>query len=152
MKIAEALAKRKDLTTKIADLERRAKAAATVQEGQTPSEDAASLALDVQARTMELMALVKQINSANVRQLEGEADGMNLADLIVERDHLRKLSQFYRAFAEAGTQTVDRYSRSEIAIVSLISVGENLSLADAYSEQARALDLKIQRLDWQIDL
>ena len=152
MKIAEALATRKDLTTKITDLERRAKSAATVQEGQSPSEDAITLAADVQARTMELMVLVKQINKANVRQLEGEAEGVNLADLIVERDHLRKLSQFYRSFAESGTQSVDRYSRSEIAIVSLISVREYLSLADAFAEQARALDLKVQRLDWQIDL
>jgi len=152
MKLAEVLAQRKDLTTKIADLERRAKSGATVQEGQTPVEDPVELAAQAEARALELMALVKRVNAVNVRQLEGEPDGTNLASLIVERDHLRKIAAFYQSFAEAGTTNTNRYSRSEIATVSMIPVGVYIAKAEARSDQARKLDLKIQKLDWQVDI
>ena len=152
MKLAEALAQRKDLTTKIAELERRAKSVATVQEGQTPVEDPIALAAQVEERTMELVRLVHRINRANVQPLDGDDATTNLAELIVERDHLRKLATFYQAFAEQGKPNAMRYSRQEIATVSTIPVAVYIAKAEEISDRARKLDLKIQKLDWQIDI
>lgn len=152
MKLAEALAQRKDLTTKIAELEKRAKSVATVQEGQTPVEDPIALAALVQERTFGLIELVKRINRANVQPLPDEEPPVNLAELIVERDHLRRLASFYQSFAEEGKPNSVRYSRLEIAVISTIPVGEYIAKAEAMAERARKIDLKIQKLDWQIDL
>lgn len=46
----------------------------------------------------------------------------------------------------------DRYGRHEIKYVCTVDVGELRKVTDNYSKQLRNIDMKLQRLNWSIDL
>ena len=46
----------------------------------------------------------------------------------------------------------DRYGRHEIKYVRTVDVGELRKVTDNYSKQLRNIDMKLQRLNWSIDL
>lgn len=72
MKLAEALARRADLTTRIAELRGRALAAAQHQEGDEPVEDPTALVAAADGAADDLQALMVAINTTNLStEIEG---------------------------------------------------------------------------------
>jgi hypothetical protein len=59
MKLAEALAERKTLQSKVSDLTGRLRANATVQEGETPAEQPVALRAELDAAVERLAVLIK---------------------------------------------------------------------------------------------
>lgn len=46
----------------------------------------------------------------------------------------------------------ERYARLEIKYVRMVDVGELREITDKYSKQLRKLDMKLQSLNWSVDL
>lgn len=150
MKLAEALAERAALTTRLNQLSQRAAQHARVQEGEAPVEDPAALLAEHDRVSGELAALIARINRTNLQATL--ADGTTLTDALALRDVLRLRVQAYTQTADAGAARADRYSQSEIRYVAAIDVAAVRATADALSQQWRELDIRIQEANWQSDL
>lgn len=150
MKLAEALAERADANRRIEELRARILGSARHQEGEEPAEDASTL-LDevgrVLARLERLMARINRTN-ATVR-----VDAMTLTDALARRDALRMhhgvLTAAANAAAGSGQQ---RQLRSELKMVSTLSVADLRARADGVAQELRNLDLRVQRANWEADL
>lgn len=156
MKLAEALALRADATRRVEQLRARIVGNARYQEGDTPAEDAAELLADAHRTCDELESLIKRINRTNAAaQL---ADG-TLTDALARRDVLRLRHSVVIAAADAasGQETrgyagMSRQLRSELLILSALPVAELRADADRLAHDIRAIDVEIQRTNWEVDL
>ena len=98
----------------------------------------------------ELEKLVADINRANLTvQLR---DGRTLTEALARRDSLTLRHQTLRALAEAAAEKHDRYSRSEIKMLSTVGVTEIRQKADDLARERRELDVAIQEANWANDL
>ena len=150
MKLAEALAERAALSTRLAQLAQRAAQHARVQEGEPPVEDPNALLAEHDRVAAALTDLIARINRTNLQATI--ADGTTLTDALAQRDVLRLRVQAYTQAADAGAARADRYSQSEIRYVSAIDVAAVRAQADALSQTWRELDVRIQEANWQSDL
>lgn len=150
MKLGEALTRRSDLQTRMAELRNRLTASARVQEGDKPHEDPAALLNEFDAVADELEQLVGEINRANLAVRL--TDGRTLTEALARRDSLTLRHQTLRALAEAAAEKHDRYSRSEIKILSTVAVAEIREKADDLARERRELDVAIQEANWANDL
>jgi hypothetical protein len=150
MKLGEALTRRSDLQTRIAELRNRLTQSARVQEGDKPHEDPAALLEEFEAVADELEGLVGQINRANLAVRL--ADGRTLTEALARRDSLTLRHQTLRALAEAAGEKHDRYSRSEIKIKSTVAVAKIRQQADDLARERRELDVAIQEANWANEL
>jgi hypothetical protein len=150
MKLGEALTRRSDLQTRIGELRNRLTESARVQEGDKPHEDPATLLAEFDAVADELERLIGDINRANLGVRL--ADGRTLTDALARRDSLTLRHQTLRALAEAAAEKHDRYSRSEIKILSTVPVAEIRQRADDLARERRELDIAIQEANWANDL
>ncbi len=150
MKLAEALAERAALSTRLSQLAQRAAQHARVQEGEPPVEDPASLLAEHDRVAAQLTALIARINRTNLQATL--ADGTTLTDALARRDVLRLRVQAHTQTADAGAARADRYSQSEIRYVSAVDVAVVRAQADALSQEWRELDVRIQEANWQNDL
>lgn len=142
MKLAEALARRKDLNTRIKELGARAQAQATHVKGEEPTEDPRPLLAEIERLTTEVGQLTVQINTTN--NLNG------IMERTVKRDQLKGLSGIWRGMANQGRGM--RYGREEIVYVQTLEITETNAKADEFAAEARALDMEIQELDWTVEL
>lgn len=149
MKLAEALIQRIDAQKRLRFLETRLERVATAQEGESPAEDPRELMEQIESLYAELENLIGRINRTNCAVSDG---GDCLADLLVRRDLLQKKQSTWREIAAAGTITAPRHSSREVRFVSTVRVAELQKQADAFAQQFRELDTRIQRLNWTSDL
>ena len=155
MKLAEALADRAAAVRQVEQLRARVVASARYQDGETPAEDAGRLLGEV-ARTLdELEALIRRINRTNA--VVGMGDDGTLTDALARRDVLRMRHAVITAAADAAAGKdqrgmVVRQLRSELAMVAALPVAELRDQADALAREIRALDVRIQRTNWEFDL
>ncbi len=99
---------------------------------------------------MELENLIWRINLTNV-QTCNEA-GKTLTQLMAEKDVLKmRISALRDAYERASSQN-ERYSRSEIKMLTTVDVKELRKRIDDYSQQLRKLDMEIQSLGFLTDL
>lgn len=146
MILAEALIKRADLQRYLAELKHRIQANALHQEGETPAEDPQELlALYCQGNT-ELEGLIVAINLSNNRIRL--ADGTLMVAALAKREALKNAHAVLMAAAQAATPEQQRYSRSEIKMLSALSVKELRQEADRLAQAARELDIQIQAANW----
>jgi len=150
MKLGEALTRRSDLQTRVVELRNRLTQSSRVQEGDKPHEDPTALLKEFHAVADELELLVGQINRANLTVRL--TDGRTLTDALARRYSLTLRHQTVRARAEAATEKHDRYSRSEIKILSTVAVAEIRQQADDLARERRELDVAIQEANWANDL
>ena len=150
MTLGEALTRRSDLQTRVSELRNRLTQSARVQEGDQPHEDPAALLKEFEAVADELEQLVGQINRANLTVRL--ADGRTLTAALARRDSLTLRHQTLRALAESAAEKHDRYSRSEIQILSTVAVAEIRQKADDLARERRELDVAIQEANWANDL
>ncbi|NED98578.1 DIP1984 family protein [Phytoactinopolyspora halotolerans] len=150
MKLAEALARRAELTTRFNELQKRATQSARFQEGEEPAEDARELLAESDRVADELEKLIRQINATNlVTEVE---PGITMTDALAKRDVLRKRRAFRSELADSGVARVDRWMRSEIKMVSAVDVRELRHEADRVAAELRALDTRMQEVNWNADL
>lgn len=119
MKLATALAQRAELQVRIRELGTRLNNNAKTQEGEAPAEDPTQLLKELEQDTLLLETLVRSINMTNSLVTR---DGVSLTCLLARRDALKLRLQTMRAFLNAASEKVDRYSRTEILIKSTVNV------------------------------
>ena len=149
IKLAEALSERKDLQTRLEQLEERLKANVKVQEGDKPAEKPDELLAELDRCLTRLEFLIFHINITNTQTI---VDGESLTALIAKKDILTQRISIMRSALERSLTTNERYSRSEIKFVTTIDTKKIRKEVDAYSQQLRLLELKIQATNYSTDL
>lgn len=149
-KLGEALARRNELQTRVAEIRDRLRISALVQEGDTPPEDPEPLLRELDQVAGELETLIASINRTNSQaRLDS---GLTLTQALARRDVLGLLHGSLKAVADATAQQQARYSRSEIRLVRTFDVGAIRARIDQLARQRRELDVEIQTANWTVDL
>lgn len=149
MKLALALSERADLQRRISELSGRLNNNAKTQDGEKPAEDPQELLAQLNDCLLRLEELIARINLTNSRTM---LDGLTMTQLLARRDCLTRRLQVMRSFLDAASSKVDRYSNSEIKIVSTVSVAQLQKECDGQSKALRELDEQIQSLNWTTEL
>lgn len=150
MKLAEALIARADYQKRIEQLKRRIGMNLKIQEGEQPAEDPNAMLAELDGLMKELTLLIQRINKTNCSVKFDET--RTLADALTERDQIWDKRLTLSKFAEEASIRNDRYSRTEIKIVSTVDVAAIQKQVDQLSKAFREMDTKIQGLNWTIDL
>jgi len=150
VKLGEALVRRAELQTRLAQVRDRLRVIALVQEGDQPAEDPQPLLAELDAIASELERLIAAINVTNAgTRLES---GMTLTEALARRDVLGLLHGALKAVADATAQQQARYSRSEIRMVRTFDVAAVRARVDQLARERRQLDVEIQNANWTVDL
>jgi hypothetical protein len=150
VKLGEALARRAELQTRLAQVRDRLRVTALVQEGDQPAEDPQPLLAELDAIAAELEALIAAINATNAQtRLDS---GLTLTEALARRDVLGLLHGALKAVADATAQQQARYSRSEIRLVRTFDVAAVRARVDQLARERRQLDVEIQNANWTVDL
>lgn len=150
MKLAEALSRRKDLQRRIAQLRQRIAANVKVQEGEQPLENPAELRIELHECLNELEDLIWRINVTNM-QLKSSS-GVPLTRLLAQRDALTMRIEALRHIFAAATEGQNRYSRTEIKMLTIIDVKGLGREIDGHCVRLRQLDMEIQSLNFASEL
>ena len=148
MKLAEALSIRADLQNRIDQLKSRLKYSAKVQEGDQPSENVNELFKELDECLSQFEEIVYRINRTNMQSLH---EGETLTQMIARKDALKLRLSVMRDLLKHVVEN-ERYARLEIKYVRTVDVGELRKAADKYSKQFRNLDMRLQSLNWSVDL
>ncbi len=149
MKLATALSERADLQRRISELGGRLNNNARVQDGEKPSEDPQELLSELNKDFERLEELIARINHTNNETKSGD---VTLTDLIAKRDCLKQKIGIMRSFLNTASEKISRYSKTEIRILSTVSVSELQKELDKLSKDLRETDETIQGLNWTTDL
>ena len=149
MKLAEALQLRADLQKRMEQLASRLYDNATVQEGEAPAEDPEALWAEYEDCAGQLEDLMSRINRTNC---ETRTENGTLTELLARRDCLKLRAETYRNFLTSASSLTRRATRSEIRIMSTVSVPEYRKKADALSRELRETDNAIQAANWTTEL
>lgn len=149
MKLANALAERSRLQQRMSELENRLNNNAKVQDGEQPAEEPGELLKELDGVIGSLEALIAKINLVNSATA---VDGVTLTELLAKRDCLKARLKIMRGFLDNASRKVDRYTKTEIAVKSTVSVSELQKEVDGYSKELRLIDEKIQELNWLTEI
>ena len=149
MKLANALLERADLQKRIEDLRGRLLNNARVQEGEEPAEDPNELLKELNIDIERLEYLIGRINLTNNQTKYGDK---TITELIAKRDCLKQKLSVMRSFLDNASSRVSRYSKTEIKILSTVTVADLQKDVDALSKELREVDETIQSLNWTTDL
>ena len=149
MKLATALSERADLKRRIQELSLRLNNNAKVQEGETPSENPEDLLRELDGCLLRLEELIARINRTNNAV---KWEDQTITDMIAKRDCLIERIRIMRDFLNASSEKVSRYSKTEIKIVSTVTVSDLQKKVDDFSKQLRETDEKIQEMNWITEL
>ena len=165
MKLAEALILRADCQKKIAQLRQRLSRCVKVQEGEQPPEDPQVLLGELSGAIAQLTNLIQRINRTNantpfVRVSEAMPQAIaspqelpgNLSDALARRDTLAIQRNALQNIVQEAALTQNRYSRSEVRLVSTVDVSNLQRQVDSLAQEYRLLDTQIQSLNWQVDV
>ena len=150
MKLAEALSIRADLQRRISQLKSRLKDSSKIQEGDTPAEDVNDLYKELGDCLTQLEELTYRINHTNMQTVH---EGETLTRMIARKDILTLRISVMRDVLSHVIEN-DRYGRNEIKYIRTIDVPVPAfrKEMDAYAKRLRELDLKLQSLNWTVDL
>ncbi len=149
MKLAEALSLRADLQKRVNELKVRFKDSAKVQEGDTPAEDLAALEVELNTALAELEDLIYRINATNMQTMH---EGETVTRMMARKDVLAMRVQLMQEVLRHVVEGDARYGRNEIKTVRVVDVPELRRKTDAAARELRELDMKIQELNWAVDL
>lgn len=150
MKLAEALSMRKDLQKRIQQLGQRIGNNVKVQEGDEPLEQPEELMKELDSCLVQLENLIWRINATNMQTVN--AEGKTVTQLMAEKDVLTTRITILREAFDRASSGSDRYSRSEIKMVTTVDVKKLRKMVDDYSAKLRTLDVEIQALNFQTEL
>ena len=163
MKLSEALILRKDIQSRLDEMENRLCACALTQEGESPAEDPAALLAEAESLTSQLSELCARINLTNSRTM---TEGQSLTELLARRDALgRRQGLLSSLLSSAGrrqsllssllssaSQAPRRASGREIRILPTVDIPALRKRLDASAKELRELDMRIQQINWTVDL
>ena len=149
MKLATALSERADVQRRLSELQSRLNNNAKVQEGDEPAEAPAALLKELDALLERLEWLVAKINLTNSATV---CEGKTLTELLAHRDCLSRRLAVLRSFLDNSSARVERYSKTEIRILSTVDVAKLQKQVDKQSKELRELDERIQGLNWTTEL
>ena len=149
MKLATALSERSDIQKRLSELQERLNNNAKVQDGETTAEDPKELLKELDSLTEQLETLIYKINLTNSKTM---IDGTELTLLLAKRDVLKQKIVMLRNFLNTASAKVDRYSRTEIKILSSVDVTKLQKQMDVLSKEYRTIDEKIQGANWTTEL
>ena len=149
MKLAEALAIRKDTQKRLEQLKRRLLNNVRVQEGDSPSEEPKELMKEMDACLNTFFTLIFKINKTNMNTI---SEGRTITEMMAERDILSIRITSLREIFNKASESQERYSRSEIKMVTTIDIKPLGKKIDDLSKQLRELDMKIQTLNFTTEL
>jgi hypothetical protein len=154
MFLAEALMERKALSDEIQNQLMLISDSAVVQEGDEKA-NLDEMLDDLGEMYHQHQALDLNIREANAtHRLMYQGESISLIEAIARRDLLKSKSGGYSRLANLSRYHMRQFRRSgsEVKMVELIEKDAMLSLAKAYAASARALDAKIQKRNWEIEL
>lgn len=134
----------------MSELQTRLVKSAIVQEGEKPPEDPATLLAELDRLHEDTLAFVQRINRTNAATRFDKR--RTLSDAIAEREATKELRQRLIAAADASADQQNRYMKSEIRIVRTMDAGALRKRADQLARDARDLDIRIQAMNWEVDL
>lgn len=134
----------------MSELQTRLVKSAIVQEGEKPPEDPAKLLTELDRLHEDTLAFVQRINRTNAATRFDKR--RTLSDAIAEREATKELRQRLIAAADASAEQQNRYMKSEIRIVRTMDAGALRKRADQLARDARDLDIRIQAMNWEVDL
>ena len=149
MKLANALNERSEIQDRLSELQVRLNNNAKVQEGETPNEDPKDLLNEFDTLTARLETLIYKINMTNSLV---DIHGISLTELLARRDVLKLKIGMLRNFLNTSSAKLERYSRTEIKILSTVNVTAMQKDLDALSKELRETDEAIQEANWTNDL
>ena len=149
MKLAEVLAIRKDTQKRIEQLKSRILNNVRVQEGDSPSEEPKELMKEMDTCLNTLFTLIFKINKTNMNTI---SEGRTITEMMAERDILSMRITSLREIFNKASESQERYSRSEIKMVTTIDIKPLSKKIDDLSKQLRELDMKIQTLNFTTEL
>lgn len=149
MKLAEALSERARLQTKISELNQRINDSSIIQEGDEPIEDIQALFDELSANYSELETYIFRINNTNLNAI---VEGESITKMLSRRDVLSSKVRTLQDILSHCSTSNNRYSRNEIKYICTIDVAKLRKELDLNAKKLRELDLKIQSLNWTIDL
>ncbi|MBO7101047.1 MAG: DIP1984 family protein [Bacteroidales bacterium] len=150
MKLAEALSIRKDLMKRIAQLQGRIANNVKVQEGDEPLENPDELMKELDSCLKQLEDIIFRINATNMKTKN--AKGVTLTQLMAQRDVLTMRVNTIRNVFNSASESQNRYSQSEIKMVTVVDVKKLGKKVDDLSAKLRVLDMEIQALNFATDL
>lgn len=150
MKLAEALSIRKDLMKRIAQLQGRIANNVKVQEGDEPLENPDELMKELDSCLKQLEDIIFRINATNMKTKN--AKGVTLTQLMAQRDVLTMRVNTLRNVFNSASESQNRYSQSEIKMVTVVDVKKLGKKVDDLSAKLRVLDMEIQALNFSADL
>ena len=92
------------------------------------------------------------IYKINVTNLNTKYEGRTLTEMMAERDVLKIRIQTLRDVFQNASQMQDRYSRTEIKMVTTVDVKALGQQLDHLSAQLRKLDVAIQTVNFTTEL
>lgn len=148
MKLAEALSIRADLQRRINQLRMRLKDSSKVQEGDIPAEQLTDLFQELDACLVQWEDMVFRINQTNIKTLY---EGKSITRMIARKDRLAQRVAINQELLKHVMET-ERYGRNEIKYVRQVDVTALRKETDCLAKKLRELDLKLQELNWAVDL
>lgn len=145
MKLAQALNIRADLQSRMNELTERLAINARTQEGMEPLEDPTKLFAEYEDCAAQLESWIAKINRTNS---ETVVNGATLTELLAQRDCLKMRIHTYQRFLREASSLTGRAMRSEIRVLSSVSVKDYRKTLDGYSEKLREIDGIIQETNW----
>ena len=146
MKLSEALILRKDIQSRLDEMENRLCACALTQEGESPAEDPAALLAEADSQLSELCARINLTNSRTV------VDGLSLTEMLARRDALGRRQSLLSSLLSSASQAPRRASGREIRILPTVDIPALRKRLDVSAKELRELDMKIQQINWTVDL
>jgi len=98
---------------------------------------------------VELEDMIYRINVTNMHTVH---NGVTLTKMIAQKDALTLRVSTLRDVLKKAVEREERYGIQEIKYVRTIDASELRREVDTYSRQLRVLDLKIQSLNWAVEL
>jgi hypothetical protein len=152
MKIAEALMLRSDLESRLQALRGRLEVSIKVQQGDEPVERPEALFGEADQLLTRWSGLVHDINRTNAVTRLADGPSMTITQALAERERLSRLANVYRAAIQQGRIRQPRFGVNEVRFVTTVDLTELQAQVDELASRHQALDVAIQRTNWQADL
>lgn len=149
MTIAEALAERADLNQRLGLLTERMNAVANVQEGDKPAEDAEALLIEATKVIDRIEEITVSINLANNRAKT--SGGITVMEAVAHREAIQRQIGVLKGLVQSA-QGRERWGRDEIRHMPTVDIAVLNQEIDGLQRQRRALDITIQKANWQNDV
>ena len=135
---------------RIAQLQGRIANNVKVQEGDEPLENPDELMKELDSCLKQLEDIIFRINATNMKTKN--AKGVTLTQLMAQRDVLTMRVNTIRNVFNSASESQNRYSQSEIKMVTVVDVKKLGKKVDDLSAKLRVLDMEIQALNFSADL